>query len=128
MTFIDTNIFLRFFLEDHVTHYEPAKKLLLKAAKGRGQFFTSSVVFLEVYWVLKSHYRKRNPEIKRVLSAMLNMDFLYLEERSVLSKTLTLIDQGFDFADAYNLAYAESFEATEFKTFDKKLAKKFSTI
>ena len=67
MIFIDTNYLLRFLLKDIDSQYLEAKKLLLQAARGEKKVITSTIVFFELFWVLKSYYKKdkteKDPEV-----------------------------------------------------------------
>ncbi len=126
MIFVDTNYFLRFLRADVVDQYEKAKSLFRSGATGKKKLFTSTVVIFELYWVLTSFYKKDKKDIATLLLQILNMQFLDIEERSMLQKAGLIYQEGsFDLEDAYNLVYAKTKGAKEFKTFDKKLQRAF---
>ncbi len=127
MIFVDTNYFLRLLLGDQEPHHKTAKHLFTQAAKGQIDLFTSLVVFFEIYWVLSSFYKKNKQELIEKLSGILQMKFVTIQSREVIESAMAVFKEtSLDFEDAYNLVYASSLEATEFKTFDKKLGKIFS--
>lgn len=126
MTFVDTNYFLRFFLGEPYDQAARAKTLFQKAAHGDIGLATSLVVFFEVYWVTSSFYRLDKQKIAEFLQNMLKMEFVHLENRTLLGEAVSLYqDTNFDLEDAYNLVYAKASGAKEFATFDVKLKKKF---
>lgn len=126
MIFIDTNYFLRFFLKDVSDQHEKAKELFRKGAKGDVALFTSTIVFFEIYWVATSFYKKNKEDIAILLGNMLKMDFIVLDERTILVRSVDLFaSTRFDLEDAYNLVHAVTHGAREFKTFDRTLEKLF---
>lgn len=125
MIFVDTNYFLRFFLNDVSPQYQKAKKIFQQGAKEEKKLFTNSVVFFEVYWVFTSAYKKSKKEVINILDKLLSLKFVQLEEREILQKTLqTFAKTNLELEDCYHLAYAHKKKATAFATFDKKIIKK----
>lgn len=129
MTFIDTNYFLRFLLEDEGAQQDisaqqaEAVKLFKAGARGEAELLTSTIVFFEIFWVLTSFYEKSKTEVITILKSVLEMSFIELEERPVLEKAVKLYqEQNVKLEDCYNLAYAQDRKTTEFATFDQKLA------
>lgn len=125
MIFVDTNYFLRFLLQDNPTQYAKSKQLFTDAANSKIELFTSIIVLFEVYWVLKSYYNIKKPQLIIILRSMLKMQFI-LEERSILEKTLDYFAKiNLDLEDCYNLSFAKARGAKDFKTFDLKFTKEF---
>lgn len=126
MIFIDTNYFLRFFLKDINNQYLNVKQLFLKGARGEVKLITSTIVIFEVFWVLRSYYRRDRTEISQTLRKILDLNFIELSERSILQQGLNLFQQtNFSLGDCYNLVFAKRQGIKLFKTFDLKLAKFF---
>lgn len=126
MIFVDTNYFLRFFLEDVKEQHLEVKKLFQEAALGKVELFTSVVVFFEIYWVLASFYEAKKDEVVETLKNFLALSFIGIEERNILDDTLAVfVTENISLEDCYNLTYARFKRAKTFKTFDKKLLKKF---
>lgn len=127
MTFIDTNYFLRFLLNDINKQHLEAKKLFLDGSIGKQKLFTSTIVFFEIYWVLSSYYEKKKEEITQALQKILDFEFVDLDERKILVNSLARFKKtNFDLEDCYNLSYAKAKIAKSFKTFDVKLSKEFT--
>lgn len=126
MIFIDTNLFLRLLLQDVPKQVKEASSIFKKASMGKIKVFTNTVVFFEIYWVLKSFYRKSEQEIEKVLRQVLSLESINLDNREVLVKTLNLFRFcNHDLEDAYNLAFALHHKAQDFITFDEKQKKHF---
>jgi len=126
MIFVDTNYFLRFLLKDIDKQHQEAKELFKDAALGEVKLFTSIIVFFEIYWVFSSFYKRNKTELTEILKNVLKMDFIKIKERKLLQKAVEIFEESTsDLEDSFNLAYARKKEALEFKTFDKKLVRKF---
>ncbi len=129
MTFVDTNYFLRFLLADVESQHQTAKKLFQNAAIGKVKLCTSIIVLFELYWVLSSFYKKNKKELVGLLEKVLRMKFIELEGRDLFQEALeTFAKTNFDLEDSFNLVYAKDLGTTDFKTFDKKLAKRFLSL
>lgn len=127
--FIDTNYFLRLLLGDIEKQSKEAKQIFSDGAIGRVKLFTSTIVLFEIYWVLSSFYRKRKSELIELLTNILKMSFVDLEERELLQEAVKLFKKSnLDLEDSYNLVYAKRNKASDFASFDRKLTKKFSSI
>ncbi len=126
MIFVDTNFFLRFLLADNKEQFEEVKNLFSQAAEGRIKLFTSIVVYFEIYWVLSSFYKQNKLDTASTLEQILEMKFIFLEEKEVLEIALKMFaDSNLSLEDCFNLAFAKSKKAKAFKTFDPKLTKYF---
>lgn len=123
MTFVDTNYFVRFLLKDNLQQYVIAKKLFTEAAQKKIKLTTSTVVFFEIVWVLRSSYGKDKQALIDSLVKVLKLD-LHLAERSLLIESLNVFQKTtLSLEDCYNLIFAKNSYDTSFKTFDKKLDK-----
>jgi len=124
MIFVDTNYFLRLLIGDEEAQNRKALALFDNAAAGRTKLFTSLLVFFEISWVLSSFYGKRKGELIVLLEDILNLEFIFLEERPLLEEALqTFRVHSIELEDAYNAAYAKHADANQFATFDGKLEK-----
>lgn len=116
MLAIDTNLIVRFLVNDH-----PVQSAKAKALIGGEDVFVSSIVVLEAAWVLRSVYGYSDPQVSAALMAFSGLTRVTLEEPSVVAQTLDWTKDGIDFADALHLAKAHGCEA--FLSFDRKFAK-----
>lgn len=127
MIFVDTNYFLRYLLADDKGQYEIAKQLFLDGSKGKIKLVSSTIVFFEVYWVLKSYYSAPKDKLVQTFNDILQMRFINLPERNVLVETIKLFDRiTLSLEDCYNLSFAKTQKIEEFKTFDAKLVKQWN--
>lgn len=129
MIFVDTNYFLRFILADVLDQHQKTKILFQNAAKGKINLFTSTIVVFEICWVLISNYNRDKDQVTKVLNNLLKMSFIDFENHSLLKQSLSIYrNTPLSLIDAFNLLYSKSKGATDFKTFDQKLSKKFISL
>ncbi len=122
MVFVDTNYFLRFLLKDIDSQFKEAKQLFLKSARGDINLITSVVVFFEIVWVLRKSYSKDKQALIDALLKVLSLR-IELAEQQLLIESLDLFRKtNLSLEDCYNLAFAKSEQAKEFKTFDQELS------
>ena len=71
--FLDTNIFLRFFLRDNESQYQNVCRLFAKIEKGAFKPYTSSIVFLELNYVIRTIYKLPIDEVLGYIDAVKKM-------------------------------------------------------
>jgi predicted nucleic-acid-binding protein len=109
-------------LEDNDQQRQKAEALFLKGAKGEIELISSTIVFFEINWVLSSFYNRQKEQIIPVLKKIMEMTSVKFEEREILMKAIEIFGQdNIELEGCYNLAYSQSREIEEFKTFDRKL-------
>ncbi|MBI4654040.1 MAG: PIN domain-containing protein [Nitrospirae bacterium] len=119
--FVDTNVFLRFFVRDIESFYYKAKELFEKAENGQLKLETSDMVIAEIVWVLESYYGFSKPEIKEVVDAIFETKNLKVANHSRVKEAVDLYStEKKDFIDAYNIAYMKSKDFKKVATFDVK--------
>jgi len=127
--FVDTNVFLRFFVKDVEHQYEKARILFEKAEAGKVKLETSELVIAEIVWVLESFYGFTRKEITNLLVILLSSRNLKIANSSRISAAVQLYASGtMDFIDAYNIAYMKSRDMTKVATYDHKHYKKIEGI
>ena len=85
MTFVDTNYFIRFLINDIPEQHKKAKSLFERGISGKLGLCTSVIVFFELFWVFSSYYEKNKMEVIDILRKVLKMDFIQLENREILT-------------------------------------------
>ncbi len=129
IVFVDTNVFLRFFVKDVEPQYERARVLFEKAEAGKIRLETSELVIAEIVWVLESFYGFTRKEITDVLAVLLASKNLKIAGHARISDAVDLYSSGnMDFVDAYNMAFMKSKEYKKVATFDIKHFKKLDGI
>ena len=123
MIALDSNVVLRFLLNDDVKQGQRARAFLASGER----FWLPVTVMLEVAWVLRSY--GANPEAVALgLRTLLGLTEITVQERDAVVRALAWQQHGMEIADALHLAL--SHQATNFKSFDKdfvKVAKRVAT-
>ena len=128
-TFVDTNVFLRFFVRDFEPFYQKAKELFEKAEKGIAKLETSDMVIAEIVWVLESYYDFSKTEIAEIIDTILETKNITVANHSRIREAINLYVSGtMDFIDAYNIAYIKAKGCKKVATFDIKHFKNIEGI
>lgn len=124
MKAIDTNILLRYFLQDNPAQYDKVRKLFQKTKLENSQLFVSVLVVLEIIWLLESVYETPRQMIIDVLLKAMALDFLRYEYALVLEQVLIFAkDNTFDLSDLMIGAIAQANDCDTTLTFDRKASK-----
>ncbi len=119
--FVDTNVFLRFFVKDVKSFYRKAKELFEKAEKREVKLETSDLVIAEIVWVLESYYGFSKVEIKEVVDTILETKNIKMANNARVKEAIGLYaSEKMDFIDAYNIAYIKAKDYKKVATFDIK--------
>lgn len=118
---IDTNLLIRYLVNDDSSKAKIVDTLLKKAGKGDVHILMPSIVVAELVWVLESFYRMETGDIADLVDSILNTPGLTVSDdpivRSALKRYRT---KGVDLVDAWIAAFAQEKGASEIHTFDKK--------
>ncbi|MEO7026858.1 MAG: type II toxin-antitoxin system VapC family toxin, partial [Caulobacteraceae bacterium] len=117
MLAVDSNVLVRFFVNDDVEQARRARRLVEEAS-----IYVCTTVWLETEWVLRSTYKLRPPSILQLLRAFAGLPSVTAEDPSRLASALAAMERGVDFADALHLGGAVGCEA--FVTFDRALERR----
>jgi predicted nucleic-acid-binding protein len=119
--FLDTNVFLRFLLNDHKTLSVKAEKYFTLAQNNQAVLITNHLVIAEVYWVLKSFYKQSATAINQSLTPLLSNKNIVFGNKQIIFSTLILCqEKNIDFVDAYSFLDAKR-QKLKLTTFDRKL-------
>ncbi len=121
MRALDTNVLVRFFVDD-ADDAQAAKQRPAAIAALSERSLVSITVLLELEWVMRGFYELPKRDIYRVLRALASIEHVTLEDRDAVLGAIDAFDKGLDFADALHLA--RSSRASGFATFDQGLAKR----
>jgi predicted nucleic-acid-binding protein len=119
---LDTNVLVRFLVQDDPEQSERARAVLEKAIDDEMPCFISDVVLCEMVWVLETSYKTRRFDIGRILGHLLRARHLTFTSLERLFAALDAYYAGNgDFSDYLirEHARAEGFETTA--TFDGDL-------
>ena len=116
MIALDTNVVVRFIVDDDRTQSQRARALI-----AANPVLLPATVVLETEWVLRSAYKIVPTEIHRALTAFCGLRNVTVGEPAVVATALRLFGRGLDLADAMHIAAATA--ARQFATFDRSLRK-----
>jgi predicted nucleic-acid-binding protein len=121
---LDTNVLVRFLVEDDEAQSAKAAKLLKRETAKGGRCFLANIVIVETVWVLHRSYRLRRPEIVDVVRRLLASGHLHFESHDLVAQALdAYAEGGGDFADYLIRANSEHAGCSGMATFDTALLK-----
>ena len=124
MIALDTNVIVRYLVNDDAEQAEAAR-VLLEGLTAERQGFICREVVIEVVWVLERFYQFTRAQIANVLVELIATDSLVVEAADdIAHAAIVYRDQGgVGFADLMILLAAARSEALPLYTFDQKLAR-----
>ena len=124
MPALDTNVMVRYIVQDDSSQLAAAKHLIGRCvAEGRA-LFVPVTVLLELEWVLRSSFALGKDDVLMTLSSLFSAAELTFESERALEVALQLFRKGSaDFADCLHVALATQAGAQPLWTFDKGAAK-----
>ena len=124
MKALDTNVVVRFLVNDDAGQSAAVKDLFQKAEKEGTSFFISILVLLEALWVLTTVYRCASENILVSLEQFLLMQVLEFERPDLVRRVIKVGRLGvLDLGDALMGLYVKELGHEVTLTFDKKAAK-----
>lgn len=126
MIALDTNVLIRFLINDDKKQASIAKEVIQKAESTKQPLFVTSLVVLKVVWVLDAVYEAERSDIITAIGDLILMPSLCFEDQTMLRHFIIEASTStFDLSDLLiSLSGIESGCETTL-TFDKK-ASKFS--
>jgi predicted nucleic-acid-binding protein len=119
---IDTNVVLRYLLDDHKLFSPRAKAFMQDVAKGRKKTELSSVVVVECVYVMEKFYEIPKNEIVDKLSRILNIKEIVNPDKSeILDALVKFENSGADIVDC--ILAAKSSPQRVIVSFDKDFRK-----
>ena len=124
MAALDTNILVRFLVEDDAAQLSAARKLVLACVSAGEALHIPVTVALELEWVLRSSFGFAKATVVATLSQLLASSELSFESEGALEVALVLYSQGAaDYSDCLHVALASAAGEQPLWTFDKAAAK-----
>ena len=120
---IDTNLLLRFFVEDDEPQFDQARQFVENNLSRDEPGFVSLIVVVELAWALKQVYKLSHEEIANILRAILEADELRVERASLVSRAVeNAVAHNVEFSDALITAGNVEAGCTAFVTFDQSFS------
>lgn len=124
MIALDTNVLVRFLVEDDKAQSAKAAKLVARAVSEDEPLFVSDVVVCETVWVLSAAYRVPRAEIGEILGRLYVATHLRFHDVDRLARALEAFNAGKgDYADYVIREQARAVGCEEVATFDRVLLK-----
>jgi predicted nucleic-acid-binding protein len=119
--FVDTNLFLRYLLNDIPQQADAVEEMLKEAIEGRLELWTNPMVIAEIVWTCESYYELPKEEIRDKVLMILNTPGLWVEDHDLVAEAILLFaEKNVDFIDAYNACWARDRGISDIYTFDRK--------
>ncbi len=120
---IDTNVLVRFLVNDDPGQAGLAYNLFKQAESTHETLFVPLTVMLELIWVLESAYRIPRKDILESIHELMLLSILKFEHQPALQRFLRLARKNnLDLADLLIASSAREQGCTHVLTFDKKAA------
>lgn len=124
MIALDTNVLVRFLVEDDEKQTRIASQLIRDAIEREEQLYISDIVMCETVWVLSSSYRFSRAEIVEALAGLVRARAVVFTSTDRLARALEAFATGKgDFADYLIREHAVAAGADTVATFDRSLLK-----
>lgn len=120
---LDTNVLVRYIMQDDVKQAAKATKLI-EALDGDTPGYITMVSVVELYWVLTTCYDLTEPQVGQALEAILRTKQFLVERADQVMRALRVFGDGnADFADCLIERSASGAGCEKTMTFDVKAAK-----
>lgn len=124
MPALDTNVLIRYVVQDDQVQLAAARRLIRKCVDEGLTLFVPVTVTLELEWVLRASFEYAKDEVMGALSSLLSAAELTFESERALEVALQLYhNSAADFADCVHIALAAQAGESPLWTFDKRAAK-----
>lgn len=124
MTAVDTNVLVRFLVNDDQAQARLVRNRFKRAEQARETLLIPLLVVLETIWVLDSAYDVARGEIISTLGELLLMPIFQFENRAAVQALVYIAPAGnLDLADLLIAEAARLTGCQEILTFDKKATK-----
>jgi predicted nucleic-acid-binding protein len=119
---LDTNVLVRFLVEDDRRQSAAAAALFERVAATRDTLFVSHIVVCEMVWVLAGSYEIPKPVIVETVRELLRARHLTFPAPDQLARAVDAFENGKgDLADYLTREHARAAECTAIATFDRAL-------
>lgn len=124
MPALDTNVLVRYIVQDDLSQLAAAKRLISRCVAEGSTLFIPVTVVLELEWVLRSSLAFGKDDVLMALSTLFSAAELTFESERALEVALQLFRKGSaDFADCLHVALATQAGEQPLWTFDKDASK-----
>ncbi len=124
MILLDTNVILRFILQDHPIYALKSEKIFKKIDNGEIKVYISWIVIFETVFVMQNTHKLSKDEIQGKLIPILNLENVKIEQENLIKSTFDyFIKKNISLADAYHVALMNKRKINQIYSFDKDFDK-----
>ena len=124
MASLDTNVLVRYLVQDDERQFGLAKKLVQAALRAGETLYVPITVMLELEWVLRSNFGFDKDQICTTISCLLASVELTFESEAAAEVALALYQRNkADFADCIHIALSHAAGESPLWTFDRAASK-----
>lgn len=121
---IDTNVLVRYLVQDDDAQFEKARRLIKREVVAGRKVFVNQLVLMETEWVLRSRYVIPKVQIIEAISGLLDSAEIQFEDEPTIEEALFIWkDSAADFADCLIGAKNRRLGCRATATFDAKASK-----
>jgi predicted nucleic-acid-binding protein len=121
---IDTNILVRFLVQDDEAQFEKARKLIKREVSAGSRVFVNQLVLMETEWALRSRYSVPKNQIVETISGLLDANDVLFEDEPAIEEAIFIWKESTaDFADCLIGAKNRRLGCRATATFDLKASK-----
>jgi predicted nucleic-acid-binding protein len=120
---IDTNILIRYFVQDEPEQARSASRLIRSLTQDELGWI-SITVLMELNWILEKIYKMKRADVIRILDHLIQTDTFEIESQHEVEAAIALYRaKNIGFADCMISVSAQSVGCSQTFTFDKKAAR-----
>ena len=118
---LDTNILVRYFVQDEPSQLQQALQLFDQTTRAGEVFLVNDIVLCELVWVMETRYKYSKGELLALLESLLQSRLFAYENRLVVEQAFSdFRDTRADFSDCLINHRNQALNCTETYTFDRK--------
>lgn len=124
MASLDTNVLVRWLMDDDPAQAGIVRQLLATALEHHERLHIPVTVALELEWVLRSKYGCTKPDVLTAFTALLEARELVFDHEPAVEQALYLYRHGSaDFGDCMHVAIGSTADHSPLLTFDRKASR-----
>lgn len=121
---IDTNVLLRYFLQDNSDLGKKAENIIFQAQEEKINLWISKMVIAELVWVLKSFYKLTRPIIiKKIKTVAATPGVILADKQATIEALMIFFETNVDLDDIFIAVEAKNAGIKYYASFDKDFGK-----
>ena len=119
--FADTNLFLRYLMNDDSEQADAVEHVLKQAKDGAFQLIANPLIIAEIVWVLEKVYDLDRLAIRKSILAIVNTPGIEIDAANLVSSAVDIYaSENIDFVDAFSVSWMKDQKIDAVYTFDKR--------